>query len=97
MRFSSLTANELSEKGFRMWNKKSNLHLIPLSLYAQIEPGEEVYDIFGIRYEVTSNDGHDCMMRTTDGEIRLDDDTRGGLLAFGVFPCDVEKNPAEIR
>ena len=69
--YSRLGKEELLKLGFRHWNKESGLLLIPIDLYDKIPDGTKL----------TSIDGEEKIK----GKDGIDNDTRGGLLAWGLM------------
>lgn len=63
----------LEELGCRAWDE-SGLMLLPAKLLSKLAPGTELTSIVGRKVVV--------------GRDEIDADTRGGLLAFGVFPSE---------
>lgn len=73
---SSKSAKDLLlSHGLRMWDEK--LLLIPLSMYERVPNGAVLTSISGDR--------------KVKGKDYIDNDTRGGLLAFGVMPNQYEE------
>jgi hypothetical protein len=69
------TFDELEALGCRMFDdRKPRLMLIPLALYEQIPDGTAL----------TCFTGQVCVK----GRDSIDDDTRAGLMAYGVYPVD---------
>lgn len=65
-----LTKEELLSLGFRLWSKTSGVLLVPAVLWDQIPDG----------VELTCIDGRTVIK----GKDYIDDDTRAGLLAYGI-------------
>ena len=68
------TEEELLNLGFRWWDEKHELLLVPLKLFNQIPDGTEFTCISG--------------EKAVKGKDPIDDDTRGGLMAYGVKASD---------
>lgn len=76
VRLRGKTRADLRRMGFSLWTDKgplAGLMLIPGRLLLRLPRG----------LRVTSIDGEELVV----GRDRIDDDTRGGSLAFGVFPA----------
>jgi len=69
-----LNEAQLRLLGFQRWDK-SGLMLIPLTHLGCIPDGTVLHCINGNKYVV--------------GKDEIDDDTRGGILAYGIFPRTV--------
>ena len=67
----NMTPAQALARGMRRWNKESGLYLIPLSDWKNWPNGIEVTSILG-----------DTKIK---GKDYIDEDTRGGLLAFGII------------
>jgi hypothetical protein len=67
------TTEELLDLGLRRWDN-SGLMLLPSHIYEQIPNGAKLTCIDGAVY--------------VKGRDKIDNDTRAGLLAYGVFPTD---------
>lgn len=73
---SKLTSKELDEIGFGKWSENSPLRLIPLFLLPYLPD----------QIDVGSIDGEEpCLINKKD----MDDDNRGGYLAYGIVPKDI--------
>lgn len=68
----SLTKNQATELGFVDWSDDSELMLIPSWLYSFLPPTVKVTTISDKEYEGPSSE--------------LDNDSRSGALAYGIFP-----------
>lgn len=66
----SLTKEKAEELGFRKWSDEKNLYLIPGVFYDFLPKGLKVESIMG--------------EKKTVGTDYVDDDTRFGLLAYGI-------------
>lgn len=69
-----MTENELLALGFRQYNCDEDFLLIPAKLYNQIPDGTELIGIHG-----------DTKIK---GRDRVNMETRGGILAYGIRPVD---------
>lgn len=70
----SKTQDELLALGFRWWDEKHELLLIPLKLFPQIPDGTVLTCING--------------KKAVKGKDKIDDDTRAGLIAYGIKAAD---------
>lgn len=72
----SMTKSELEKNGFRLWSKETGLMLIPgirfHEIISSLPAGTELFCIDGGIYTIGKDD--------------FDDDTRGGLTAYGWIP-----------
>lgn len=74
--FFNMTVNELEDYGFIRFSSKSNLMLIPLYLMDSFKNGTELICIDGTKKIV--------------GKDYIDDDTRMGCIAYGIYPKVLE-------
>lgn len=85
-----MTKAELLEEGFRIWDATSDLMLIPARRYAEIPLGTKVTGIFGdVRTKDETSDEYSFPDGTPNPNY-IDQDHRGGLLAFGIYPTDAD-------
>ena len=96
--FSDFTSDELLLCGFKIWDKESNLHLIPLYLYPFLPNGLELTCIDGTKKIVQENYTSQYVESSLVGidktnnivnENYIDNDNRAGMLAFGIIPKEV--------
>lgn len=74
-----LTKDEADMLGFGRWDEESSLRLAPIWLYPFLTPGEKLHSISGDSTIV----GEDYTNHDATGYI--DNDQRGGYLAYGVM------------
>jgi hypothetical protein len=72
MDFFNATAEQLEAAGWRRWSKETDLWLCPEKQFAALPDGIALYCISGSVH--------------VKGRDRIDDDTRFGLLAYGIIP-----------
>lgn len=70
--FLNMDQEELESHGFRWWDEKNGIMLVPHSLYGALPNGTVLYDING--------------GTVVKGQDNIDMDTRFGLLAYGIKP-----------
>lgn len=68
----NVTAEQLLDLKWRKWSKDTGLLLCPESQFASLPDGIALYSIFG-----------DVKVK---GRDYIDEDTRGGCLAYGIIP-----------
>lgn len=81
--FIDLTDQEAELLGFSLWSKDFPMRLIPLWLYDYLTPGEKVFCIN--EKEETIHEDY----RDKSSPHYIDNDHRGGMLAYGFFPVGV--------
>lgn len=93
--FTDFTSDELLLCGFKIWNKETNLHLIPLYLYPFLPIGIELTCIDGSKIKVEENYDsqyiESCLVGIDSSDLiknksYIDNDHRAGMLAFGIVP-----------
>ncbi len=67
----SMTVQELLDLGCRWWDKATRLMLLPEAVFRQLPNGTQLRSITG--------------RTVTKGRDPIDDDTRFGLMAYGLF------------
>lgn len=78
--FGDLTDAEAELLGFPLWSKETGIRLVPLWLYAHMAPGQTLHCIDGSSIVVADN------YTTRDGGNYIDNDHRGGAIAYGFIP-----------
>lgn len=81
--FSDFTADELKLCGFKLFDKESNLHLIPFWLYPFLPYGITLTCISGETIKVTP-----YYVQSDQKETYIDNDHRMGCIAFGIIPAE---------
>lgn len=72
MNFHEATADDLAALGWPRWSEASGLYLCPLAQFNDVPDGVAFHSISG--------------SVAVKGRDYIDDDTRGGMLAFGIIP-----------
>lgn len=72
MDFHNVTATDLLELGWVRWNDETDLYLCPLAQLPDLPDGIALHSISGAV--------------AVKGRDPIDDDTRGGFIAYGIIP-----------
>jgi len=72
MNFHTATAADLLDLGWGRWNDETELHLCPLAQLPDLPDGIALHSISGAV--------------AVKGRDPIDDDTRGGFIAYGIIP-----------
>lgn len=75
-----ITVEQCDDLGFAKWSAESPIRLIPIWLYEHLATGDTLHCIDGTKVVVLD----DYSVRESAGYI--DNDCRGGCLAYGVIP-----------
>lgn len=79
--FADLTDAEAELLGFQLWSEETGIRLIPLWLYPHIASGQTLHGIFGETVVVSAD------YTSKDSLYYLDNDHRGGAIAYGFKPA----------
>lgn len=81
-----MTLDELKELGFGQWD--DNLYLVPLWLHPFLKSGVKLTDIGGGSMAVSYDE---------KGQCNIDNDTRFGMLAYGISECEALDPNAKLE